>query len=92
MNSKILVVIIFLLFALLSGCDLDYYCNRGEYPEPPLGNPDDWHEYHDGEGYQSVTYTYFCHEEQYKAFTYVSHNSCDEWELDSEYFSSCKDF
>jgi len=73
---------------LFSGCDID--CSRGEYPKPPLGNPDDWFDYHGSDGYRSVSYIYYCHEGRYKHFTYVSEDSCDEWELENEIYSDCK--
>ena len=87
MSTKFLPLIILMLAILYSGCD--DLCSRGDYPMPPLGDPDDWCDYHGRDGYRSVTYTYFCHQDRYKSFTYISEDSCDEWELESEFYSDC---
>lgn len=65
--------------------ELGYYREVTKTPEPPYGTPDKTDNY-DTSDYESVTYTYFCYNEQYVAITYSC--SKDNWNWNKTIYTS----
>lgn len=56
-------------------------------PGPPYGDPDDRSIYASGD-YESVTYTYYCYDGQYRSVTFTRTDACSDYER-SDYTSDC---
>lgn len=78
---KILLLPLCLLFA---SCGI--LCDPGS--EPSRSGYDDMSRYSGSDGYESITYTYYCQGGKYKSYTYIRKDSCSKYELDSTYESS----
>jgi hypothetical protein len=71
MKKQILSAIIIALTFTMVGCKKE--CN---FPVAPYGSPDDVSEYHSN-GYNSITYTYYCKNFKYISITYTQTDGCN---------------
>jgi hypothetical protein len=61
-----------LLVVVLSTISCKKECN---FPVAPYGSPDDVSEFHSN-GYNSITYTYYCRNGRYVSVTYTQDDGC----------------
>ncbi len=84
--KTLIVLLICLSIAGCGKCGL-FGGDTPKAPGPPYGEPDDSSVYTSGD-YESVTYTYYCHSDQYISITFTRVDACSDYER-SDYTSDC---
>jgi hypothetical protein len=76
------VLMLLFLAAFFIGCS----CSPGAMPRPPFGEPNDTTKQNSND-FSSVTYLYYCLNNQYVSITYIRAGKCDDWIMSEEFRS-----
>lgn len=75
------------LAVLLAALFVGACCEAGDEPAAPYPEPDDTIRSSGSEGYATVTYVWFCRNEQFVSVTYVRNDECSDYEKEAEFTS-----
>jgi len=73
--------------ALLGAFLIGACCNAGDEPAAPYANPDDTIRSSGDNGYATVTYIYYCHNQLFVSATYVRQDKCSDYKKNAEFTS-----
>lgn len=73
------------LAALLCAAFVGACCEAGDEPPPPYANPDDTIRSSGSDGYATVSFVWYCLNEQFVNVTYVRDDDCSDYEKEAEF-------